>query len=129
MQVDRAEQQAAVERFLAALQTGDVQGLLDVLAPDVVVVSDGGGVVAAARRPIEGAEAVARLLAKFAQVAPRARVDTVWLNGAPAGRIDLAGELDSAVTFVVADGRITRIYAIRNPHKLARLDEEATLSR
>src|SRR5215217_8110792 len=68
MQVDRAEQQAAVERFLAALQTGDVQGLLDVLAPDVVVVSDGGGVVAAARHPIEGAEAVARLLAKFAQV-------------------------------------------------------------
>jgi RNA polymerase sigma-70 factor, ECF subfamily len=129
MQVDHAEQQAVVEQFLAALQTGDVQGLLDVLAPDVVVVSDGGGVVAAARRPIEGAEAVARLLAKFAQVAPRARVDTVWLNGAPAARIDPAGELDTAVTFVVEDGRITRIYAIRNPHKLARLDEEATLSR
>ena len=129
MQVDCAEQQAAVERFLAALQTGDVQGLLDVLAPDVVVVADGGGVVPAVRRPIEGAEAVARLLAKFAQVAPRARVDTVWLNGAPAARIDLAGELNTAVTFVVEDGLITRIYAIRNPHKLARLDEEATLSR
>ena len=129
MQVDRAEQQAAVERFLAALQTGDMQGLLDVLAPDVVVVSDGGGVVAAARRPIEGAEAVVRLLAKFAQVAPRARVDTVWLNGAPAARIDPAGELNTAVTFVVEDGRITRIYAIRNPHKLTRLDEEAELSR
>ena len=129
MQVDCAEQQAAVERFLAALQTGDVQGLLDVLAPDVVVVADGGGMVPAVRRPIEGAEAVARLLAKFAQVAPRARVDTVWLNGAPAARIDLAGELDTAVTFVVEGGRIARIYAIRNPHKLARLDEEATLSR
>jgi len=129
VQVDRAEQQAAVERFLAALQTGDVQGLLDVLAPDVVVVSDGGGVVAAARRPIEGAEAVTRLLAKFAQVAPRARVDTVWLNGAPAARIDPAGEINTAVTFVVEDGRISRIYAIRNPHKLARLDEEVELSR
>ncbi|HEV2758728.1 MAG TPA: RNA polymerase sigma-70 factor [Acidimicrobiales bacterium] len=129
MPVDCAEQQAAVERFLAALQTGDVQGLLDVLAPDVVMVADGGGVVPAVRRPIEGAEAVARLLAKFAQVAPRARVDTVWLNGAPAARIDLAGELNTAVTFVVEDGLITRIYAIRNPHKLARLDEEATLSR
>ena len=45
------------------------------------------------------------------------------------GRIDLAGELDTAISLVVADGRITRIYAIRNPHKLARLDEEATLSR
>ena len=51
------------------------------------------------------------------------------LNGAPAVRIDLAGELDTAVSLVVADGRITRIYAMRNPHKLARLDEEATLSR
>ena len=129
MRVDCAEQEAAVERFLAALQTGDVQGLLDVLAPNVVMVADGGGVVAAVRRPIEGAEAVAWLLAKFAQVAPRARVGTVWLNGAPAGRIDLAGQLDTAVTFVVEDGRIARIYAIRNPHKLARLDEEATLSR
>jgi hypothetical protein len=56
-------------------------------------------------------------------------VGTVWLNGAPAGRIDLAGELDTAVSLVVAEGRITRIYAMRNPHKLARLDEEATLSR
>jgi RNA polymerase sigma-70 factor (ECF subfamily) len=129
IQVDRAEQQQVVGRFLAALRTGDLQVLLDVLAPDVVLVADGGGEVAAARRPIEGAEAVARLLAKFAQVAPRARVDTVWLNGAPAARIELAGELDTAVTFVVEDGRIARIYAIRNPHKLARLDEEATLSR
>ena len=62
-------------------------------------------------------------------VAPDAVVGTVWLNGAPGGRIDLAGELDTAVSLVVADGRITRIYAIRNPHKLARLDEEAALSR
>ena len=46
-----------------------------------------------------------------------------------AGEIDPAGALDTAVSVVVADGRITRIYAIRNPHKLARLDEEATLSR
>ena len=128
-EVSRTEQRQVVERFLAALATGDVQGLMDVLAPDVVVVADGGGLVPAARRPIEGAEAVARLLAKFAQVAPRDRVDTAWLNGAPAARIDLAGELDTAVTFVVEDGRIARIYAIRNPHKLTRLDEVATLSR
>jgi RNA polymerase sigma-70 factor (ECF subfamily) len=49
----------------------------------------------------------------------------VWLNGAPAGRIDL----DTAVSLLVADGRITHIYATRDPHKLARLDDEATLSR
>jgi RNA polymerase sigma-70 factor, ECF subfamily len=56
-------------------------------------------------------------------------VSPVWLNGAPAVRIDLAGELDTAVSVVVAEGRISHIYAMRNPQKLARLDEEATLSR
>src|ERR671934_277684 len=49
-----------------------------------------------------------------------------WLNGAPALRIDPSGEFDTAVSLTVEGGRITRIYAIRNPHKLARLDEEAT---
>jgi hypothetical protein len=72
---------------------------------------------------------VATLLSHFKTGAPDAVVGTVWLNGAPAGRIDLAGEIDTAVSLVVAEGWITRIYAIRNPHKLARLDEEATLSR
>jgi RNA polymerase sigma-70 factor (ECF subfamily) len=129
IEVDRAEQQRVVDRFLAALRTGDLQVLLDVLAPDVVLVADGGGEVAAARRPVVGSDRVATLLSRFKTVAPGALVGTVWLNGAPAGRIDLAGELDTAVSLVVADGQITRIYAIRNPHKLARLDEEATLNR
>ena len=118
-----------VDRFLVALQTGDVQGLLDVLAPDAVLVADGGGEVAAVRRPVVRSERVATLLSRFRTIAPRAVLGTVWLNGAPAARIDLAGELDPALSLVVADGRITRIYAIRNPHKLARLDEEAALSR
>jgi len=127
--VDRAEQQHVVERFLTALQTGDLQGLLDVLAPDVALIADGGGEVAAVRRPVVGRDRVVTLLSRFRSIAPDAVVATMWLNGAPAGRIDLAGALDTAVSVVVADGRITRIYAIRNPHKLARLDEEATLSR
>jgi hypothetical protein len=129
IQVDRAEQQLVVERFLVALRTGDLQGLLDVLAPDVVLVADGGGEVAAARRPVVGSDRVAALLSRFGSIASAAVVDTLWLNGAPGGRIDLAGELNTAVSLVVADGRITRIYAIRNPHKLARLDHEAALSR
>ena len=127
-QVSRAEQQAVVERFLAALQNGDVQGLLDVLAPEVVLRSDGGGVVPAVPRPVGGADAVARLLAGFAKVAPGARAETVWLNGAPAARIDFEGET-TAISLVIEAGRISRIYAIRNPHKLTRLDAEAQLSR
>ncbi len=61
MPVSTTEQQEAVDRFLAAVRHGDLQGLLDVLAPDVVIVADGGGLVAAARRPIEGAETGGRL--------------------------------------------------------------------
>ncbi|HWM11953.1 MAG TPA: sigma-70 family RNA polymerase sigma factor, partial [Solirubrobacteraceae bacterium] len=129
IQVDRAEQQRVVDRFLAAVQTGDLQGLLDLLAPDVVVIADGGGEVNAARRPVTGRDRVARLLSRFRELAPGAVVGSMWLNGAPAGRIDLAGELSGAIGLVVADGRITRIYAIVNPHKLGRLDEEAALSR
>jgi RNA polymerase sigma-70 factor (TIGR02957 family) len=129
IRVDRAEQQEVVDRFLAALQTVDLQVLLDVLAPDVVLVADGGGEAAAVRRPVVGSDRVATLLARFRTVAPGAVLGSVWLNGAPAARIDRAGVLDTAVSLVVADGRITRIYAMRNPLKLARLDEEASLSR
>jgi RNA polymerase sigma-70 factor (ECF subfamily) len=78
---------------------------------------------------VVGRGEVARLLARITTVVPDAVVGTVWLNGAPAGRIDLAGALDTAIGVVVADGRISRIYAIRNPHKLARLGAEAALSR
>ena len=129
IEVDRTEHRQVVDRFLTALQTGDIQVLLDVLAPDVVLVADGGGEVAAVRHPITGRDNVARLLSRFAAIAPDAEVGTVWLNGAPAARVDLAGALDTAISLDVADGRITRIYAVRNPHKLGRLDEEATLSR
>jgi hypothetical protein len=128
MPVSTTEQQEAVDRFLAAIRHGDLQGLLDVLAPDVVVVADGGGLVAAALRPIQGAERVAGFLTRglgsvdFVATA-------VWLNGSPAIRLDIGGQVDTAVSLAVENGRITRIYAIRNPHKLARLDGVAALSR
>ncbi len=129
MTVDRSEQDRVVDRFLAALTSGDVQGLMDALAPDVVVVADGGGRVAAARHPIVGAEQVVAFLSKFATVAPGALVDTLWLNGALGGRIVLDGELNTVISFVVEEGRISRMYAVRNPLKLERLVEEAELAR
>jgi RNA polymerase sigma-70 factor (ECF subfamily) len=129
MEVSRTQQQQVVERFLAAVTTGDVQGLLEVLAPDVVLVPDGGGLVPAARHPIDGVERVVAFLSRFSQLAPGAKVATLLLNGSVAARIDLAGELNTAVTFVVEDGRIARIYAIRNPHKLERLEKVAELRR
>jgi RNA polymerase sigma-70 factor (ECF subfamily) len=129
MKVDPAEQAAVVERFLAAVRHGDLRELMDVLAPDVVVVSDGGGVVAAARRPIEGADRVASLLSGLAGLAGDFQAIPMWLNGAAAARFTLDGELNTVASLVVEDGRITRIYAIRNPHKLTRLDQPAELSR
>jgi len=128
VQVSRSEQQAVVERFLAALRTGQLQELMEVMAPDVVLIADGGGLVAAALAPIHGAGLVAKLLARAHRVGAVFETTAVWLNGAPVGRIEIDGEL-AAVSLVVENGRVTRIYAMRNPRKLTRLDEPAALAR
>ncbi|MGW7751353.1 RNA polymerase sigma-70 factor [Streptomyces violaceusniger] len=128
MRVSRSEQQAVVERFLAALRTGQVRELMEIMAPDVVMVADGGGVVAAARAPIHGVEEVAKLLARANQVVAAFETTPVWLNGAPAGRLAFDGE-PSAVSLLVENGRIARIYVVRNPRKLTRLDVPAELAR
>ncbi len=75
VQVSRAEQEAVVERFLAAVRGGDLQGLLDVLAPDVVVVADGGGVVAAAQPPDRGCRPGELLSGRPGQAGRRLRGD------------------------------------------------------
>lgn len=128
VRVSVAEQQEAVARFLAAVQQGDLQGLLDVLAPDVVLVADGGGLAPAARRPIQGAERVAsQLIRGVRSLAFDAK--NVWLNGSPAIQLDVHGQVDTVVSLAIEGGRITRIYAIRNPNKLERLDTTAELTR
>ncbi|MFD3585476.1 RNA polymerase sigma factor SigJ [Streptomyces sp. NPDC058683] len=123
VRVSRSEQRAVVERFLAALRTGRVQELMEVMAPDVVLIADGGGQGDAATAPVHGAELVAALLAQ-----PDRTVSPLWLNGAPAGRIEVGGRL-AAVSVEVADGRVIRIHAVANPHKLTRLDEPTGLTR
>ena len=128
MPVSTAEQQQVVDRFLAAVRHGDLQGLLDVLAPDVVVVADGGGLVGAARRPIVGSQKVASFLVRGAAAAGF-EVIAEWINGGPGCRIYIGGELASAVSIAVEDGRITRLFAIVNPDKLTGLDAVAPLSR
>lgn len=76
-----------------------------------------------------GRERVARALSLFAEFAPRVQITTPLLNGTVAARIDAGGEFDTAITFVVEDGRITRMFAMRNPDKLGRLDTVAELRR
>ena len=130
MEVGRGEQQEVVDRFLAAVTQGDLQGLLDVLAPDVVLVADGGGVVQAVVSPVVGAKKVANLLRPFNRLAPEAKILPALFNGAVGARIVGTDDgYDTAISFVVDAGRISRIYAVRNPAKLGRIDVEAAISR
>ncbi|MEW2524274.1 RNA polymerase sigma-70 factor [Streptomyces sp. NPDC047071] len=128
VRVSPSEQQAVVDRFLAALRTGHLQELMEVMAPDVVMIADGGGLVAAALTPIHGADAVAPLLARAHRVVTVLDARPVLLNGAPAGRVAFDGE-PAAVSLTVEHGRVTRIYVVRNPRKLTRLDAPAALAR
>ncbi len=121
-EADADRRQAVAEAFLAACQTGELDRVMAVLAPDVVLTSDGGGRASAARRPLHGADRVARfLLGIWRQAGEAATVDLVEVNGEPGlvGRVD--GEV--AVLFVlhVDDGGVAEIQAIRNPEKLARV--------
>ena len=129
VQVSRAEQETVVEHFLAAIRGGDLQGLLDVLAHDVVAVADGGGVVPAIKRPVEGAKRVSQLFGLLVKSVVDFEAIPMLLNGAPGARFEIGGELAAVLNMVIEDGRITRIYAVNNPHKLARLNEEAEVSR
>ena len=118
-----------IAKFVVAASTGDIQCLMDVLAPDVVLLTDGGGVKKAALRPILGREKVMRFLDGVAPRDGTAMADLVVVNGAPAVRVFLDGEIDSIGSMLVEDGLVTGIYWVRNPAKLARLDEVVALTR
>lgn len=109
-----------LEAFLAAVVTGDLQVLMDVLAPDAVLLSDGGGKVVAARKPVVGAETVAAFLLSVVRTpVPDVRVEVGLLNGGP-GLMIYAGErLELTVALAVDDQRrVTDVYLVRNPDKL-----------
>jgi RNA polymerase sigma-70 factor (ECF subfamily) len=128
--VSRSEQEEVVDRFLAAVTGGDLQALLDALAPDVVLVADGGGVAQAIANPVVGAKKVANLLRTFPKFGAGATVLRSLLNGAPGAMITGVDDgYDTAISFVIESGRISRIFAVRNPAKLSRLHVEARLSR
>ncbi|MGV9377268.1 RNA polymerase sigma-70 factor [Nonomuraea sp. NPDC003707] len=120
---------AALESFRRALEAGDLQGLLDVLAPEVVLVSDGGGVKQAAPRPIVSAGKVARFIIGGPGKAGVALTgEPTVVNGSPALILRVDGEIDGVVAIGVEDGRITGLYYVRNPHKLTRIASETPLT-
>nr|WP_258310749.1 RNA polymerase sigma-70 factor [Streptomyces sp. FT05W] len=127
--VPQRQARAVVESFVRALKGGGLQELLDVLAPDVVYLGDGGGVKHAALRPIVGAGKVARLLAGgMGRNMTRLTFGPTTVNGGPALALRLDGELDSVLAVHVEGVRITGLYAVRNPEKLSRIESATPLT-
>jgi RNA polymerase sigma-70 factor (ECF subfamily) len=128
--ISAAQRRAALAAFQQAVETGDLQGLLDLLAPDVVLLGDGGGIKQAVPRPIMGADRVARLLAVGMPVRGGAvTVETVQINGFPALIIRIDGMIDDVVALRLDDGLITGLYVVRNPEKLSRLEQPTPVTR
>ena len=127
--VSTAETKDALGAFQRAIETGDLQSLVDVLAPDVVMLSDGGGVKQALLRPISGAHRVARMLGMgIPRIVGEVSVEPVQINGGPALIIRIDDEVDSVVAARIDDGRITGLYIVRNPEKLSHLQHETRLT-
>ncbi|WP_020390967.1 RNA polymerase sigma-70 factor [Kribbella catacumbae] len=128
--VSQAESRNAVEAFQRAVTTGDLQSLVDILAPDVVLLGDGGGIKQTLPRPILGADKVARLLTVgLGQAGHHLSVEPVQVNGSPAMVIRRDGELDGVMALTIEDGLITGMYYVRNPDKLSWMQRETTVSR
>jgi RNA polymerase sigma-70 factor (TIGR02957 family) len=125
-----AETRAALQAFQRAVETGDLQSLVDILAPDVVALSDGGGVRHALLRPVVGAGKVARLLAVgwWKRDADRS-VEPVHINGGPGLLVRVGGEIDGVLAMRLENGYITGAYHVRNPEKLSRVERETAVSR
>jgi RNA polymerase sigma-70 factor (ECF subfamily) len=128
--VSPAETRDVLAAFQQAVETGELQRLLDILAPDVVALSDGGGVKQALPRPVVGASRVARLLAAgLGSIAAAVSLQPAQVNGYPALILRLDGEIDTVIAVRIDDGLITGLYAVRNPEKLSHMEQETTLRR
>ncbi|MGW4246386.1 RNA polymerase sigma-70 factor [Nocardia sp. NPDC004722] len=120
---DAATRSAITEKFLAAAHGGDVNALMEILAPEVTLWNDGGGKVTAARRPLYGPDHVARwLLGAMAKpVSANIRLESAWING-ELGIVAVLGEYRvGALTYDIRDGHIENIRFQVNPDKLAGL--------
>jgi RNA polymerase sigma-70 factor (ECF subfamily) len=128
--VSPADTRAALEAFQRAVETGELQSLLDILAPDVVALSDGGGVKHALLQPVVGADKVARLLAVGWWKRDGERtLEPVQINGSPGLLVRVDGEIDGVLAMRVENGYITGAYHVRNPEKLSRVERETIVSR
>ncbi len=130
--VDPEQYTRIAAEFMAAAAGGDVQAVMAMLAPDVVWTSDSNGKASAARRPVVGADKVARfvvgLMSRGVQV-PGVRVDLGVCNAAPAVLLYADDQLEGVFTVEIVDGTITNFYAMRNPDKLVAVTTARKISR
>jgi RNA polymerase sigma-70 factor, ECF subfamily len=130
--VDAATTAEITEQFMTAAATGDMEGLLSMLAPDAIWTADSGGKASAARRPVVGADRVAKAIIgifRLGQKLPDVRIQTAVYNSAPAVIVYSADHLEGVFLIEVIDGKITHFYAMRNPDKLAGITIPRTISR
>ncbi|WP_223772853.1 RNA polymerase sigma-70 factor [Streptomyces sp. 135] len=127
--VSSNESQAVLMSFRCAVETGDPQALLDVLAPEVVLMSDGGGIKHAALRPVTGAERVARMFAGgIRKVEGTITTEPTVINGNPALLVRLDGEIDGVMAIRVENALVTGLYYVRNPEKLSHVTSAIPLT-
>jgi RNA polymerase sigma-70 factor (ECF subfamily) len=117
-----AETAKVTEQFMTAATTGDLEGLMSLLAPEVTWTADSGGKASAARRPVIGADKVARILVgmfRFTQRMTDIRIEMANCNNSPAMVVYSGDTLEGVFLVEVVDRKITNFYAMRNPDKLS----------
>ena len=127
---DPGERRALAARFLAAAREGDLDGLVALLAPDAVLIGDGGGIARSIPHPMVGAAAIARAIIGFYGQIDEwgVTLEPAWVNGQPGFRtIGPDGRLVNVVGLDVLDGHVVAIRSMLNPHKLAHLGEVSDL--
>ena len=121
--------QAAVRAFQRALETQDVQGLMDVLAPQAVLIGDGGGIRRAGLRPVTGAEKVVRyVLGGIRKSGVTVTTELTDVNGSPGLLVRVDGEVDGIMALHVEGDRVAGMYYVLNPEKLTRAGAETAVA-
>ncbi|HEX6526655.1 MAG TPA: RNA polymerase sigma-70 factor [Streptosporangiaceae bacterium] len=130
-EASRAESEEVARRFFAAVDGGDLESLLQVLAPDVVAIGDGGGKAWALGKPLLGRDRVARMWFGLVRRAlkERAQIEPAWFNGQPgAVAYDAQGRVAVVIVLDIADGMVQAIRSVVNPDKLAHLGPVSDLA-
>ena len=128
--IDQDRSLEITAKFFTAASTGDIDGLLEMLAPNVVWTADSDGKATAARRPVMGPEKIAKLLVGMARItADTGRVEPAMYNNAPALKLYLGERFEGLITVEITGGLISHFYVMRNPDKLTAVDIPREISR